>query len=155
MKVNMGRLTKHSQEFYSILSCLGICSKAPIGLLYSMEDCAELYSSLKGIEISPADMKKAGERIWNLYKMINAREGFDREDDQFPEKWLTPMKGEAGEKPLMDYFETRQLTAKDLQNLLDDYYDECGWDKQQGVPGQEKLEELSLTETVAAGGELL
>lgn len=152
MKVNMARLLKHSQEFYSILSCLGICSKAPIGLLYGLEDCAELHASSKGVEMSPAEMKKAGERIWNLYKMINVREGFGRSQDAFPERWLTPMKGETEERPLMDYFETKVLTREDLQGLLDDYYDECGWDRARGEPTPEKLRELGLIEALGVKG---
>jgi len=150
MKVNMARLAKHSQEFYSILSSVGVCSKAPFGLLYTLDDCAELYSSLKGMEMDPADLKKAGERIWNLLKIINAKEGFDRRDDQFPEKWLTPMKSESGSKALMDYFETKYLTAEDLQDFLNDYYDECGWGKDTGIPTIGKLEELGLTTILEA-----
>jgi aldehyde:ferredoxin oxidoreductase len=148
MKVNMARLTKHSQEFYSVLTSLGVCSKAPIGVIYGLADCAELYSGLTGIEMSAAEMKKAGERIWNLYKMLNVREGFNRADDQFPKSWLTPMKGHAGERPLMDYFETRRLSEKDLAQLLEDYYDECGWGSAFGVPTREKLEELGLTQAL-------
>jgi aldehyde:ferredoxin oxidoreductase len=148
MKMNIARLAKHAQEFYTILSCLGICARGPIPRLYSLDDCAELYSSFKGIEISPVEMKKAGERVWNLYKMINVREGFERKDDLFPEKWLTPIKGEMGEKILMDYFETKNLTREDLQNLLDDYYDECGWDKIRGIPTEEKLKDLGLTQAI-------
>ena len=144
MKVNMARLAKHSQEFYSIMCSLGICSKAPMGPLYSLDDCAELYSSASGVEMSPSDLKQAGERIWNLYKMINVREGFGKADDQFPHKWLIPMKGEKGDRPLMDYFETKHLTMEDLQDLLRDYYDECGWDQETGVPTKGKLEELGL-----------
>ena len=89
-------------------------------------------------------MKRAGERIWNLYKMINVREGFDRSDDQFPHAWQTPMSGPSGKRPLMDYFETKVLTDKDLKQLLEDYYDECGWDKDTGIPTIEKLEELKI-----------
>lgn len=144
LKVNMARLAKHNQEFYSVLCCLGICSKAPIRPLYTMEDCADLYSSLKGIEVGPAELKNAAERVWNLYKMINVREGFDRKDDLFPPKWFTPMKGEEGQKGIMDYFGTRQLTVQDLQSLLDDYYDECGWDRRRGIPEEQKLKELGL-----------
>jgi aldehyde:ferredoxin oxidoreductase len=146
MKVNIARLTKHSQEFITILNSLGICSLVPVGTLYSLEDCAEIYSSLKGMELSSTEMKKAGERVWNLYKMVNVREGFNRKDDQFPEKWFTPIRGEEGERPLMDYFESKQLTREDLQNLLNDYYDECGWDEVDGIPTREKLDELGLSE---------
>lgn len=147
-KANMARLSKHSQEFYGILSSLGICSKAPMGLLYDLDDCSELYSSASGVEISPTELKRAGERIWNLYKMINVREGFDKKNDLFPSKWLISMKGEKVDRPLVDYFETKCLTVEDLRNLLYDYYDECGWDRGTGVPTREKLQELGLLEII-------
>jgi aldehyde:ferredoxin oxidoreductase len=44
----------------------------------------------------------------------------------------------------MDYFQTKCLTANDLNNFLIEYYDECGWDKATGIPKREKLEELGL-----------
>ena len=34
----------------------------------------------------------------------------------------------------MDYFNSRNLGKEDLNRLLDDYYDERGWDKQKGIP---------------------
>lgn len=151
-QLNVGRLTKHSQEFYTVLSCMGICSKAPIGLLYSLGDCAELFSSFTGIELTAVEMKKAAERIWNLYKLINVKEGFGGKDDEFPEKWLIPMKDGEAEKPMMDYFETGCITRESLQNLLKDYYDECGWAQGSGIPTTEKIEELGLKEICDVGG---
>ena len=49
--------------------------------------------------------------------MLNVKEGFDRKDDQIPAKWFIPMKGEDGESPLMDYFETKRLTVEDLHKI--------------------------------------
>lgn len=150
MKINMGRLTKHSHDFYAVQNSLGLCSTVRISNLYTLDKCSEVYSSIKGIEMNPPDMKKAAERIWSLYRMVNVREGFDRKDDSFPKKWLVPMKGGEGKRPLplTDYFETRHLTWEDLQNLLDDYYDECGWDKTRGIPTREKLEDLGLARVI-------
>ena len=54
------------------------------------------------------------------------------------------MKGPDGERSLMDYFEDRVLTEEDLRQLLEDYYEECGWDNATGIPARQKLVELGL-----------
>jgi len=46
--------------------------------------------------------------------------------------------------PLMDYFHTTALTKEDVERLLDDYYEERGWDKRNGIPTLGKLRQLGL-----------
>jgi aldehyde:ferredoxin oxidoreductase len=88
-----------------------------------------------------------------VYRAANAREGFGRRDDRFPRRWLEPLKQPDGtETVLMDYFGTKAVTADDVEGLLDNYYDEKGWDIKTGIPTREKLSELGL-ESVA--GDLL
>jgi aldehyde:ferredoxin oxidoreductase len=48
------------------------------------------------------------------------------------------------EFPLMDYYKTTALTRDDVDRILDDYYDERGWDPISGTPTPEKLSELGL-----------
>ncbi|MGE5542859.1 MAG: aldehyde ferredoxin oxidoreductase C-terminal domain-containing protein, partial [Bacillota bacterium] len=152
LKVDIARLTRHTEEFYTVLSSLGICSKAPIGLLYSMDDCADLVAASLGVECDAVSLKRDAERVWNLYRLLNAREGFSRKDDTYPPLWLAPMNSDGGPRPLMDYFETRTLTAGDLETMLDDYYDERGWDRETGQPSFGKLSELGLLEMMPASG---
>ena len=108
-----------------------------------------LYSAVTGIDTTPADLKLASERVWNLWKLLNYRAGFDRKDDEPPEIWFQPLKGEGKEYHLTDYFKITRLTKEDVNRLLDDYYDERGWDKKSGLPTVKKLEELGL-ETLAS-----
>ena len=61
--------------------------------LYSLNTLTELYSAVTGIEVTSADLKIASERVWNLWKLINYRAGFDRKDDEPPEIWFQPLKG--------------------------------------------------------------
>ena len=110
-----------------------------------MSKMAELYSALTGIEMDEVELKRAGERAWNMMKVLNMREGFSRKDDTFPERWFEPLnKGTDKEIPPMDYFATKVLTKEDMEKMLDDYYDERGWDKEKGLPTKEKLTELGL-----------
>ena len=57
---------------------------------------------------------------------------------------------EGKEYHITDYYGTSTLTIEDVESYLDDYYDERGYDKQSGLPSQEKLKELGL-ESMAMG----
>lgn len=143
-KVNMGRLLRHTQDFYTIYCCLGQCMRVHMAQFYGIERLAKLYTAVTGIRMSMYDLKKAGERVWNVVKMLNVREGQSREDDKFPAIFFNPLKVDNKYVPLMDYFETKELTIEDVEGILDDYYDERGWEIKRGIPKKEKLEELGL-----------
>jgi len=44
----------------------------------------------------------------------------------------------------MDYFKTKVLTKSDVLKMLDDYYEERGWDKKTGIPTKQKIIALDL-----------
>ena len=80
-------------------------------------------------------MFKLGERIWNIERAFNIREGFSRKDDTFPERFLKepmedgPVKGQVFE----------------LEPMLDDYYQVRGWNRETGFPKRETLDSLNLS----------
>ena len=111
---------------------------------FDAETLAKLYTAVTGVEATPADLYRVGERVWNLFKMLNLRAGFDRQADRAPEAWFTPLKGEGMEFSLMDYYKTAALTREDMERVLDDYYDERGWDPRTGIPTSSKLAQLGL-----------
>ena len=45
---------------------------------------------------------------------------------------------------MMDYFKNAIITKEDTDRMLDDYYDERGWDKEKGEPTPEKIKDLGL-----------
>jgi aldehyde:ferredoxin oxidoreductase len=81
-----------------------------------------------------------------MYKLLNVRIGFERKDDHPPKAWFEPIKSGDRELRMMDYYKTTVLTEKDMDRMLDDYYDERGWDRDRGAPTLEKLSELGLEE---------
>lgn len=146
---NVGRLTRHAEDWNSIFNCSGICARAYVNRFYQVDILAELYSAATGIELSPQELTLAAERTWNMYKVLNVREGFTRKDDVIPERWFEPMKtAEGGESPLTDYYKTKILSKEELNGVLDDYYDERGWDIERGLPTKQKLAELGLDDVV-------
>lgn len=139
-----GRLTRYTEDWYSLSNCLGRCHRLYINRFFDADLVAALYSAVSGIETSPSELLKAAERAWNVSKLLNARVGFDRKDDRPPQAWFVPLKGEGAEYPLVDYYRTTVLSAADIEHLLDDYYEERGWDRESGTPSPRTIRELGL-----------
>jgi aldehyde:ferredoxin oxidoreductase len=148
-----GRLTKHVEDAECVYWALGTCVSWSTGLpqIYSLGKLAEFYTAATGIKTSAEELKIKGERIWNTGKLLNTREGINREDDALPGLWVKsmekPVKTAAGEVKLKDYF-SRPVTQVIFEKMLDDYYDEHGWDINKGVPTKSKLIELGLEELI-------
>lgn len=101
---------------------------------YTVPVLTELYQALTGISLTEKELLLAGERIWNLERLFNLREGIG-EDLPAPRFFSEDLEdGMAGGEALsMERF----LNARSL------YYRSRGWDEA-GVPSAAKLEELGL-----------
>ncbi|SFF89228.1 aldehyde:ferredoxin oxidoreductase [Halopelagius inordinatus] len=80
-----------------------------------------------------------GERVWNLTRLFNVREGFDREDDSLP----------AAIRRSQERGHREGLDADAFDSLLSAYYDRRGWDER-GRPTRSTLERLDLLSDVDA-----
>jgi len=145
-----GRLEKYGGEAETAYNLLGICDTSIHWANDPMRDMpwlSEAYSAATGFDITPRELLRAGERVFNLEKLLNVREGFSREDDRIPPVYLqnieTPLPAREGERYLTDWF-GRRLTREDIEGMLGNYYEERGWDIQRGMPTKSKLTELGL-----------
>ena len=107
-------------------------------------DMVRLYNAAMGENITAGELISRGERISNIAKVINVREGFSRVEDKVPEVWFDPMKSPEGTLEMHDYYKTKVITRDDVSRILDDYYEERGWDIGKGIPTRKRLEQLSL-----------
>jgi aldehyde:ferredoxin oxidoreductase len=148
---DVAKLLAHYENWATVLNSLGICFRMQSSRLFSIEICAELYSAATGVETGPEELRESAERAYNVYKMLNVREGFDRKDDSFPRKWFEPLKSPDRPEPLVakDYFLKADVLPEDTARILDSYYEEKGWDLETGIPTASKLEELGLRELIA------
>jgi aldehyde:ferredoxin oxidoreductase len=99
-------------------------------------ELAEFLSAATGRARSSDDIELVGERIWNLIRLYNLREGITRQDDDLPYR----IREEELQNPPA---EGRKLSRPDLDRMLDEYYRLRGWGAD-GVPGAAKLAELGL-----------
>ena len=97
---------------------------------------ADLMSVGLGEEVTAAELDLTGERIWNLSRLFNLRAGLVAADDTLPRKIM--------ERPLEEGAQAgRVFSREDLTMAMHSYYTLRGWDDQ-GVPSQQKLDELGL-----------
>ena len=119
------------QNLTTVIDAMGACVFTSFAL--NPDHYAAMVSAIYGDELDAKQILQIGERIWNLEKLFNLREGFTRADDTLPDRILNePFKeGHAKHKPL------------NLDPLLDEYYSIRGW-SEDGIPSEEKLKELGL-----------
>jgi aldehyde:ferredoxin oxidoreductase len=121
--MNVGRLTRYSEDWFSLFSSLGICNRYQINRFYNAELLNDLYAAVTGWELEASELMARAAAGWELYRELNAREGQGREADIPPEAWFDeqPLWGRGGR--LRDYL-GNELTREDILTLVDDYYDE-------------------------------
>ncbi|MBW2118628.1 MAG: hypothetical protein JRH09_12010 [Deltaproteobacteria bacterium] len=127
---NVGRMTRYAEDWYTILSSLGICNRHFNNRFYSLELCRKLFAAVTGFQVSDEDLRQSAVRIWDTLKGLNTGEGFGPADDRPPEIWFRPMTGSDGQPLILrDYFGKTELNRQDITRLVEDYYDERGWEK--------------------------
>jgi aldehyde:ferredoxin oxidoreductase len=135
-----GELTKWNQDIRTATTdaptmCAFLLDMAVVGI--AAQNTASLMEAVTGLIYTPDDILQVGERINNLARAFNTREGFSRADDTLPERLLTePLKAGTSK----GHF----ISKEELNRMLDEYYAARGWDVKTGAPTREKLIELGL-----------
>ncbi len=126
-----------TEKLYMALNSFNICQFVfgPSWHLYGPDQLAELIKVTIGWDLGIEGVQEVGERVLNMLRAFNAREGFTRDDDSLPKKLYKPLKGGRSEGI--------HLTPEELEQAKDWYYEMAGWD-QNGVPTREKLDSLGL-----------
>ena len=100
------------------------------------QDIATLFSAATGRALTAEEVMRIGERIWNVGRLFNLREGFGRQDDMPPRALF--------ERPLRNGKAAGKVyTREAYEAALDEYYALRGWTRE-GVPTPEKLAALGL-----------
>ena len=98
--------------------------------------CVKLMNAATGWNMEVEEVSQIGERIWNVIRLFNVREGFTRKEDNLPQRIF--------KEALSDGIaQGRRVNEEDFETMLDDYYTLRGWDKN-GVPTKDKCSELGL-----------
>jgi len=108
-----------------------------VGYALGFEFQARFLSTVLDKKMNITDLITIGERIYTLERLFNVREGFTKEDDKLPPRFLKdPLKEGASKGRIVP-----------LEQLLRDYYKVRQWDEN-GVPSDKLLERLSIKRLV-------
>ena len=132
-------ITKFNQDLSAMLDVGVVCVFVGQQMRLPPPLYCKMLASATGIPPFgiPPFLLQAGERIFNLERCFNIREGFGRKDDVFPLRFTT--------MPLQQAGPSEGQLIKDAAGMLEQYYEVRGWDKD-GIPTPRKLEELGLKE---------
>jgi aldehyde:ferredoxin oxidoreductase len=132
-----GKLVRETEDLYAVIDSLIVCKFSRGTYFEGYKDLAALYNAVTGIEMTAEELQKAGERINNLGRLFNIREGLSRKDDTLPWKVMNvPIPDEGIAKGSF-------VSQADLDLLLDDYYEVRGWTKN-GVPKVDTLTKIGM-----------
>jgi aldehyde:ferredoxin oxidoreductase len=118
--------------YMQLLNCGGMCL---FGAITSSLPVVEYMNAVTGWDLTADEYLKTGERILNLRKAFNLREGIVAGEDRIHHRAVgaTPMT----QGPLKG----KQV---DLEMLMDEFYRTAGWTVDAGGPTPEKMKELGL-----------
>jgi aldehyde:ferredoxin oxidoreductase len=120
------------QDLGGIVNSLVLCMFMVDGGSWSLTNLAEMFNAITGWGYSVDDLMLAGERIFNLQRLLNIRDGYDAKTDVLPKKMFNPAK---------QGFRAGKVIP--FKELMEDYYKIRGWDSS-GSPAKETLERLGL-----------
>jgi aldehyde:ferredoxin oxidoreductase len=135
-----GRLVAEGEDQEAVLDSLALCKfiRGCFADIYA--ETADIYNLVTGFDLGAEALRQAGERIVNLKKAFNIREGWRREDDTLPGRIL------ADELP-SGVAQGVGLTGAELDLMVAAYYRARGWTAEGLIP-ETKLREMGLWELV-------
>jgi aldehyde:ferredoxin oxidoreductase len=124
------------QNMIALADSTGVCLFALGGYGHDGSLIGKLMSGITG-DTTNTDLTQAGERIFNLEKLFNYREGFTRADDVIPDRFF--------EEPLtVGEKKGAVLRREQFRTMMDEYYTGRDWDLVTTRPSRSKLEALGL-----------
>ena len=137
-------MEKWSEDLITVFNAIGICTRPPSLQTLGPTSIARMYQTAVGWDMDSDEVMRAGERIWNLQRLYNLREGETRKDALFPKRFYEEKLPEGPAKGMV-------VDKEAVDRMLDDYYEARGWDRREGIPGRAKLAELGLKADLDGG----
>jgi aldehyde:ferredoxin oxidoreductase len=140
-KVELAIATQHLTAIGDSLVQCRFVMEPGLGIVIN-DEYGRLLKAVTGWAPTTTELLQIAERIVNLERLFNVREGIGRNDDTLPYKVMYeeipqgPQKGQ-------------RTPPEKLQELLNTYYQLRGWDDN-GVPRTETLERLGLIKYTAS-----
>jgi len=134
-----GEYILNVQRQTAVADCLICCrfTEGVFGITNITKDLVDVLNRVTGMNLSINQVIQVADRVCNIERAFNVREGASRKDDTLPYRVMNepipsgPSKGQ-------------YIPEKYFNKELDNYYQKRGWDTITGVPKKETLIELDL-----------
>lgn len=130
-------IVKDQEELFVLVDSLITCKYGAMWPpIFYFDFIAKVLPPLTGFERhgSVSELRTISERIINLRRCFNTREGLRRKDDALPDRFTRePMPHGPGKGQVVD-----------LKLMLDQYYSMRKWNLETGVPEKSELKRLGL-----------
>ena len=123
---------RNSQDNIAVVDSTGLCI-FPMSAGWKFDDYRELLNAACGRDWNKDDLRRIGERIWNLERHFNELAGFSGADDALPKRLL--------ETPAPSG--TAKGRVCELDRMLKEYYELRGWNQDGSIP-EEVLRRLEI-----------
>ncbi len=127
-----GVVTADFQNYMAVYNPLGLCKFIAKGKC-EPRHLAALVNTAMGWDWDAEDILQAGERLFNLKRLVNLRLGITAADDTLPQRFLNEPRPSGGAEGVLP----------NLDLILGDYYRARSWTPE-GIPTPERLEILGL-----------
>lgn len=134
-----GRLTAKMQDLMCVFDSVKLCKFLIIAGRPRLATIADWIAKATGWDVDADELMVAGERIYNLKRLYNARCGVTRKDDTLPKRIATHRRGSGGAAENLPR----------LDEMLDEYYAARGWTSD-GIPEESTLDRLGLKQVSGA-----
>ncbi len=127
-------LFRSNQLDSTVVNTMILCYFVKFGM--TLKEIFQMINPCTGFDYShPRELEEVAERIINITRLFNQRDGFTSKDDVLPKRSL--------QEPLPDGPAKGEVV--DLDRLKSEYYNLMGWNED-GVPRDETLKKLGITE---------
>jgi aldehyde:ferredoxin oxidoreductase len=131
---NKGYEVKVHEDLMTLYDIVGVCKFTRH--MFFAEAYPEMVKVVTGMDMSVADLFIIGERVYNLQRAFNVREGLDRKADSLPARVFEDPIPKGASKG-------SRIKRSEFERMLDDYYQARGW-SWNGVPTKVKMISLDL-----------
>jgi len=134
-----GYIVKWSEDQRAVADSLEVCKFIVRTVLQRPIWMARYLQTVTGWDITEDELMVIGERIVNVERLFNLRQGLTRKDDTLSDRFLKepipsgPTKGQ----------------VLNLEPMIDEYYNARGWDLETGHPTDATLERVGLHDYAA------
>ncbi len=130
-----GKLVSYFEDWNAVIDALEPCKNIMQNMeILTFDRASQVIEAVTGMKMTPGEVRRVGERINTIERAYNVREGMRRRDDHLPRRFA--------EEPLSEGASSG--TTYKQEAMLDEYYQERGWDLKTGIPTMAGFRKLGL-----------